>query len=314
MKQLIISSGNSKNFHQLKNFIHSLRLNGNYEGYIAICDNEITGTWDKPGVLNKQATFTNEHLAFFRKYDVTIYPLHPLIEENEIDEDIIKSILSPTQRYPYKFIYNTLISKKYLGKASEAVYFDSDVFVQKSIIPLFDKIKATGSIVIVKEWFKIKDDYHLNNWMRFSDFSKLSRQENYLEKILNANNYCSGMYGGVLNEFHRFNLLCLLLASNRFINFYSDQPLINVLKSYFHFPVKELDYEYCLHLGELTRDEYQVISGKFQKDGIVPIAVHFNGAKYGELEAVLGGKPLPVLSKRSLVRRIENRLKLIFGK
>jgi len=313
MKYLIITSGSGKNFYQLKNLIDSLQTNGKYTGEIAICDNAIEGTWNKPGTWSKLPSFSEEQNSYFKKNGVQVFTLQNLITENGLDEQVIKNIKSPTQRYPHKFIYNTLISKKYLGKVDKIIYFDSDVYFQAPTEPLWQQIEF-GKIVIVKEWLKMNEGIFLNKWLKFSDFSKLSSQKDYEKTMLPADNFCSGMYGADSQTFHRFNLMALLLTSNQFINFFSDQPLVNILKTYFKYPFKEISFEYCLHLGELSRDNYLIGNGKFVVQNKVPISVHFNSNKYNELEAVINNSPLPTIKNRTVLNRIKDKLLFILKK
>ena len=308
MHSLIITSGNSKNFQQLRNFVLSLRSQGQYTGLIVLCDNSISGTWDNPGTWQENDSFREEEKQFFKEQDVSILQINTLVNENTIDPEIIRNIKSPTQRYPYKFVYNTLISKLYINKVKNIFYFDSDIYFQAPFEPIAELSEA-GKILIVKEFLKMQEGYFLPKWLKFSDFSKVSDQDEYLKTMLPAENFCSGFYGSEANTFHRFNLLALLLTSNQFINFYSDQPLVNILKTYFHYPFKEISNKYCLHLGELKRENYTVENGKFTFEGKIPIAVHFNSGKYQELESVLTGIPLPSPPKRSLVDKVVGRLK-----
>lgn len=314
MKELIITSGNSGNFIQIQNFVISLKNNGLYKGEIVVCDNQISGTWDNPGTWQKEGSFNEDQLSFFKSEFVKLYSLDELISENELDKDVIKNIKSPTQRYPYKFIYNTLISKKYIHKVDKIIYFDSDVFFQADVAPLFNELED-DKITLVKEWLKMKESYFLHKWLKYSDFKKLSNNDDYLDTMLNADNFCSGMYGANAITFHRFNLMALLLTSNQFINFYSDQPLINILKTYFKWPFKEISFEYCLHLGELKRDlDYKISAGQFFKGDVLPICIHFNGNKYFELEAAIANQPLEIIKNnfklQNIILKIMNKLSL----
>lgn len=309
MRSLIITSGNAKYFDQLKNFVDSLRIHGQYTDAIAICDNAISGSWDNPGTWSDEESFSSEQLAYFKENEVTVYPLPQLIAENEVSVDTIKNIKSPTQRYPYKFIYNTLISKKYINKVDAIFYFDSDIYFQSNVKPLTEAIES-NKISIVKEFLKMEESSYLNKWLNYSDFSKVSSQGDYLKTMMPANNFCSGFYGGHAQTFHKFNLLALLLTSNQFVNFYSDQPLVNILKTFFNYPFKEIENTYCLHIGELKRDNYTWVDQKINYKGTIPICVHFNSGKYQELESILkNGIPLPKPPNRYL-----KKLKSFFKK
>ncbi|WP_113637905.1 glycosyltransferase [Nubsella zeaxanthinifaciens] len=309
MTNLIITSGNSRNYNQIENFISSLRKNANYDGLIAVCDNEISGEWDKPGTWLREGSFTQEQTGTIKSWGAQIFTLQDLISNNEVDEHIIESIKSPTQRYPYKFIYNCLISKHYLNKVDAVLYFDSDVYFQKNIDPIFDVI-ALEKINVVKEFNKIKDNYYLNNWIKYSNFDKLSSQEHYLSTMLNADNYCTGFYGGGITAFHNFNLLALLITSNKFINFYSDQPLFNILTSFFNYPINEISYENCLHIGELEETAYTWQNKYVSYKNIVPISVHLNGGRYNELvKAMNGEKVLP--PKKDLIKKIKSIIRKV---
>lgn len=299
---LIITSGNGRNFNQLKNFVTSLRSNGDYKDNIAICDCAISGEWNAPGTWSKESSFTNDQITFFHEFDVKVYHFQALVEENKIDEQVIKSIKSPTQRYPYKFIYNVLISKKYLNKVNAILYFDSDIYFQRPVKQIFNEVEE-DKIIIVKEWLKMKEGDYLKKWLGYSNFSSISSQKMYDNSMFEADNFCSGFYGSTTEFFHKFNLVALLLTSNQFVNFYSDQPLINILKTFFKLPFKEINWHYCLHLGELSHEKYYIKDGFFALDKIVPICVHFNCGKYHELESVLEGMPLAGSVTSSVYKR-----------
>lgn len=312
MNSLIITAGNAKYFDQLRNFVLSLRTQGEFEGLIVVCDNAISGTWNNPGTWSKEESFQPQHLNFFKEYKVRVIPIQQLIDENQLPEQTIRNIKSPTQRYPYKFIYNTLISKKFSSDVEQILYFDSDIYFQAPVKRFFEQVEA-GKILIVQEWKRIGESKYLKEWIRYSDFSRVSSQDDFLSTMLPAEDFCSGFYGGDVITFHRFNLLALLLTSNQFVNFYSDQPLVNILKTFFFYPFKELDFSYCLHLGDLKANEYGTEGKVFVKDGVVPICVHFNSGKYKELEYLLkSGERLPI-EKLPLLRRLKNSLRRIIS-
>lgn len=276
MMDVIITGGNLHHFSYLEIFISSLRHNGAFDGIIAVCDNSIEGSWDKPGKFIEGGSFSENQLLFFKKYQVDVYAYSELLDENKIERIIIDQIPSPTQRFPHKFFYTTLISKKYSQKADHICYFDADIFFQKPIKPLFDSFSSRG-IFIVKEGEKIGMNHFLSKWIRFSDFSKLSNQLDFLNRMDNASNFCTGFFGGDAYSFHTFSLLCTLLASNQLVQFYSDQPTVNILKTYFQLPIKELSSEYVIHLGDLPKEDIEIHNNTIFFKKKASIAVHFNG-------------------------------------
>ena len=140
--QLIITAGNNSFFEYLKNFVYSLRTRGEYKGKIVICDNTITGSWDNPGTYQEVASFSDKQVEFFDSFDVSVVLFHELLSRHGITRKEINQSRGYTARYPYKFIYNCLISKEYLGTADWICYFDADVYVQLPIQRIFDRLAS----------------------------------------------------------------------------------------------------------------------------------------------------------------------------
>ncbi|MBK6904822.1 MAG: hypothetical protein IPH04_18955 [Saprospirales bacterium] len=196
---VIITGGNADHFPYLELFVSSLRQNGGFTGTIALCDNAIEGTWDRPGKFREGGSFSPEQLQFFEKNQVEVFLYSELLAQNQIPREQIDSIPSPTQRYPHKFIYTTLISKNYLTKAKNICFFDADIYFQKPVQPIFERF-TEDAVYIVAERLAIGQNHFLSKWIAHSDFSKLSDQGLYLSTMNQALNYCSGFFGGRSQE------------------------------------------------------------------------------------------------------------------
>lgn len=282
---VIITGGNADHFHYLELFVSSLRQNGGFTGTIALCDNAIEGTWDRPGKFREGGSFNQEQLQFLKKNQVEVFLYSELLAQNQIPREQIDSIPSPTQRYPHKFIYTTLISKKYLTKAKNICFFDADIYFQKPVQPLFEQFREEG-VYIVGEKLKIGQSPFLAKWVAYSDFSKLSNQDLYLKTMNNTLDYCSGFFGGNAERFHSLVLLCSLLITNHWVRFFSDQPALNILKSFFHFPFQELSKEYVFHLGEFHKEDFVIRNATLTYKGIESLAIHFNGPNKDTFEVI----------------------------
>ena len=70
------------------------------------------------------------------------------------------------------------------------------------------------------------------------------------------------------------------------MKYYSDQPLVNILKSFFYYPINELSNEYVLHLGELHKEDILVNGGEIFYKSKKSIAVHFNGGTKSIFEQI----------------------------
>lgn len=282
---VIITGANSNHFEYLELFVRSLRENGQYEGVIAVCDNLIDGEWNRPGSFRDGISFTEEQIFFLSKYEVTIYSYSELLAKNNIERKSVELIPSPTQRFPHKFFYTTLISKEYLRKAKNICYFDADVYFQKPVQPLFDAFHSDELYIVGENW-KIGKSPFLSKWIAHSDFSRLSDQKYYMEQMYKTLDYCSGFFGGDVHRFHTLCLLCTLLSSNQLVSFFSDQPTINILKTFFGYPFQELSKEYVFHLGEFPKEDFVIQYAKLSYKGMESIAVHFNGPNKDTFEEV----------------------------
>lgn len=298
MSTTIITGGNRDYFKQLKMFVTSLRERGRFTGTVVVCDNTISGTWDSPGSYLDAASFTSDQLRFFELNGVSIRPFHELLAANGVRREQVETIRGFTTRYPYKFFYCALLSKELLlEEESKVVYFDSDILFQRDIHELIDDIREDG-IYISHEHSAIGQSRYMSEWLRTTDVSFAAVNQQFYGKLLRSPNYCSGFMGAFAHTFNGFNLLCILLASNRFTEFHTDQPLVNVLINYFGYPIVEVDATRVIHLSHAPADRLSVEDGIISLDASVPVAVHFNGGRTGLMERAFTGQ----LSARALAR------------
>lgn len=136
------------------------------------------------------------------------------------------------------------------------------------------------------ERLKIGQSPFLAKWIAYSDFSILSDQELYLQTMNNSLDYCSGFFGGNARRFHALVLLSTLLLTNQWVRFYSDQPTLNILKSFFHYPFIEISKEYVFHLGEFHKEDFVIRDATLSYKGMDSIAIHFNGPNKDTFEAI----------------------------
>jgi hypothetical protein len=307
----IITGGNRDYFKQLKMFVTSLRERGRFTGTVVVCDNTISGTWDRPGSYLDVASFTSDQLRFFELEGVSIRPFHELLAANGVRREQVENIRGFTTRYPYKFFYCALLSKELLlEEESKVIYFDSDILFQRDIKELIDEIREER-IYISHEHSSIDQSRYVSEWLRTTDLSFASDNLRFLGRLLSSPNYCSGLIGAFARTFNAFNLLCILLASNRFTQFHTDQPLVNVLISYFGYPIVEMDASRVIHLSHAPADKLLVENGIISIDGSVPVAVHFNGGRSALMEQAFTGQlSTRVLTRggSSVVKRILDRL------
>ena len=309
---LIITAGNRRFFDDLRRFVVTLRGAGEYRGRIALCDNVITGTWDAPGTYLDEPGFDDDQLAFFAEAGVDVVRFSDLVRRNGVSRESIEAIEGRTQRYPYKFIYACLLSKEHLGSAETVYYFDSDVIFQRSLSELAAEI-APGHVYMASEHGTIGDLPFMSEWIKTTDVSTGGDNDAFVREMHGAANYCTGFLAGDAATFNRFMQLCWALASSGSIAFHTDQPLVNILHSYFGYPVVELGKDLVLHLkgapeGSVSTDRRAILY-----EGTPPVAVHFNGASRdvvadedGEMRLVLPPKPRASLLRRA-VRRIRRR-------
>lgn len=309
---LIITAGNRRFYEDLRRFVTTLRGAGQYAGRIVVCDNVITGTWDMPGTYLDESGFDDEHLAFFRSEDVDVVRFADLVSRNGIARDDIESIQGRTQRYPYKFIYSCLLSKEALRSTSTVYYFDSDVIFQRPISELADAINP-GRIYMTPEHSPIGDLRFMSEWIRTTDVSTGSDNDSFVRTMYKADNLCTGFLAGDTATFNRFMQLCWALASSRTIAFHTDQPLVNIVHSYFGYPITRLGKDMVLHLKGAPEGSVSTDGGRILYEGAPPIAVHFNGASRdvvvdgdGEMQLVLTPRKKPTLIGKAL-RRLRGR-------
>ena len=309
---LVITAGNRRFFDDLRRFVVTLRSAGRYEGRIAVCDNVITGTWDAPGTYLDEAGFDDEHLAFFESADVDVVPFPDLVRRNGVTREDIEAIQGRTQRYPYKFIYCCLLSKEALRNTEKVFYFDSDVVFQRPIAELSEAIEP-GRIYMTPEHSTIGDLRFMSEWIKTTDVSVGSDNGDFVRTMHDADNLCTGFIAGDTATFNRFMQLCWALASSRAIAFHTDQPLVNILHSYFGYPIVRLGRDTVLHLKGAPEGSVDTEGGAILYQGSPPIAVHFNGASRdiirdedGEMQLVLPPKDHSTLF-RKVLRRVRGR-------
>ncbi|NUQ81809.1 MAG: hypothetical protein HUU10_09390 [Bacteroidetes bacterium] len=318
-KDLIITSGNSRYDLLLRRFVWSLRHEGEFTGDIIICDNDVAGTWDQPGKASDQPSFTEDSTVFFKDLQVTVIPYVGLLQENDILRETIDQLPSATQRYPHKFVYTALISKRY-PDYNRICYMDSDILIQAPVQALFDAMNGPG-IFIGPENQPIGKNGYLSQWIRHTQFGGLSDQKQYEATMDGSLNLCTGLFGGTGRDFHRFCLLNLVLASNQFIRFYSDQPSVNILTSFFGYPLNLLNSGHVVHLGDIYAEDISVSNGQIMYQSTIPVAVHFNGGSRNWYDILFpdGGHVRSDFSHHwSLKGRMEKKLKrwlvLIYSK
>ena len=306
----IITGGNRDYFDQLKIFVTSLRNAGQFAGPVVVCDNTISGSWDSPGSYLDITSFTPEQVRFFELNDVSVRPFHELLAAHGIRREQIEEIRGFTSRYPYKFFYCALLSKELLREAeARVVYFDSDILFQRDVDPLMDEIREQ-KLYISHEHSSIAESRYMREWLRTTDISFAGDNELFHAELLRSPNYCSGFLGGFARTFNAFNLLCILLASNRFTQFHTDQPLANIMVNYFGYPIVEVKMTRVLHLSHAPADRLVVDDGTILLDGVAPIAVHFNGGRIGLMKQAFTKQ----LTTAALVRRRPRILKRILNR
>jgi hypothetical protein len=284
--RLIITGGNHDLFPQIKNFVCSLRENGKYDGRIVVCDNDIGGEWDAPTSYSEERSFTEDELSFFSDKGVDIEYFHKLVESSTSSRASIESINGYTKRHPYKFVYTSIISKKYIKDVNYICYFDSDVYFQSSIQGVFERLE-NGVVSIVPERKRIEKNSFLPSWIEKTDLSFGTNQSRFLDVMNRGKNYCTGFFGADASTFNEFVVLCWVIASSRQVEFYSDQPLVNILISFFNYPVKNIGKESVLHLSDVPRDEIHFRDGQLCWNNVNPKAIHFNGEKGDFYETVV---------------------------
>jgi len=308
---LIITGGNSDYFNQLKLFVKSLRERGNYKGIIAICDNDILGTSTKPGNYRNGKSFTQDQERYLKSYDAKIYQYSELLKNSSFSKKEINSLPSYTKHCPHKFIYNALITKQFQSDVDKICYFDADVYFQKDILNIFDCFDQ-NSVYIVKGNDPVKNCKWTLDKLKQSDFSRLYDQSKYIDKMKCSENFCTGFYGGTTDNFHKFVILGLLLSINPIIKFFSDQPTVNIVKTFFEFPIIELSEEKVRHLALIPEEEIIINGQSIMCKNIQSIAVHFNGNSRYIFERAYQAyfnEPLQHIN-RSILQRIIRRINI----
>jgi hypothetical protein len=275
---MIITGANFDHFAYVHLFLKSLRENAAYLGKVVVCDNRIQGRWNFPGKILAGKSFTPEQESIILGYGGEIVQYDELLKERKITLDSIDRVPSATVRLPHKFVYSALIAGKYAQNDEVVIYFDSDVFFQKPIDDLFQDCSGDG-IFMSNENNYVKNVSLFKQWIEYSDFSFSMDQIKYIEKMEFSEIYCTGFIAGKKDHFHGFMTLCWLLSSNQFVRFFSDQPLVNILRKMLAFPISEISREKVCHVGSVQAKSIECLLGKILVDGVIPNVLHFNGEK-----------------------------------
>ena len=309
-RDLIITAGNGDYFDDLERFINSLLGVGEYTGRIVLCDNVITGTWNNPGTYLEESGFSKEQYGYFRDAGVEVVKLHELIQRNGISRGEVESIVGGTQRYPYKFIYNCLISKEYHRLADRVCYLDSDVVVQRPIRELFDLVGPTG-IYMTPEHGAVDSMQAMRSWVKTTDITFGGSSSEFNLVMSDSINLCTGFIAGSVDNFNRFMQLCWIIAASSRVSFHTDQPLVNIVSHYYNFPITQLGRDVVLHLKGAPSSRLSFGGGNIVFDGIPPVAVHFNGTSERKvLEEINVARPVRSVQTRFdyLARRAGYRI------
>ena len=127
----------------------------------------------------------------------------------------------------------------------------------------------------------------MKKWIAKTDLSFTTLQKKFINTMHRSKNYCTGFFGADIEVFNRFTTLCWIISSNQLTEFYSDQPLVNILISYFGYPFYEMKQTNILHMGNISSDLLRYKSGQLMWDGIVPTAIHFNGVSEEYYKAII---------------------------
>lgn len=122
MNDLIITGGNVDHFTYLQLFVSSLRANGRFSGTIALCDNLIEGTWDKPGRFLEGGSFTAEQLRFFKDHEVAVFEYSELLASNDIPRESIDCIRRKHSVFPISLFIRPSFPKNTLKRHGTSVF------------------------------------------------------------------------------------------------------------------------------------------------------------------------------------------------
>ena len=100
-----------------------------------------------------------------------------------------------------------------------------------------------------------------------------------MEEMGSSLNYCTGFFGSDAPTFNRTMLLCWMMSTNQLADFYSDQPMVNIMCSFFSLPTKDVGRDATLHLGDISQERIRFEEGKLIFEDIAPSVIHFNGRK-----------------------------------
>lgn len=276
---LILTGGHARFFEDLKLFASSLREKAAFRGKVIVCDNTIEGRWDAPGRYVEEASFGPEQLEFFRRHEVEVVLFHELLRRHGIPRDAVERIPTGHYAYPFKFFYATLLSKEHLLDSRNICFFDADVYFQRPLEPLFARFRK-GRICIAPELAVTGKNPIVRKWIEETDLSIGTDQRLFLETLFRSRNYCTGFFGAPAATFNAFSLLCWAVADSRLASFNNDQPLANILFSFFGLPCGEAE-DFVLHLNDVPEDRLSFDPGSrcFRYEGATPGVVHFNGGK-----------------------------------
>jgi len=269
---VIITGGDSNFFKFLKKFVESLRKKALYKEKIIICDYVM-----KNRRFVEENSFSNNELNFFKNYDVEVISFYELLEKNNISRELIDMIHTQHNAYPFKFIYCCLISKDYLKKAENIYFFDADCYFQKPIDPIFNQFKK-DRISVAPELIDFIHDPCMGEHIKVSDFSLLGSNSNFIDKMYDSPEFNTGFFGGKSEIFNKFTSLCWMLSTNNLIKFHSDQPLVNILKSYFHYPMDEISNKFIYNISYFqNRVTFDKINQIFKCNSSIPLVVRSDG-------------------------------------
>ncbi len=271
---IIITGGNSEYFDYLKVFTISLRENAKYKDKIIICENVIEN-----GKFKVADSFSENELSFFKKYDIDIIKFHELLKEENLSRELIDAIYSEHRCYPLKQIYSCLISKRYLHEAENICYFDADMYFQRPLEEFFNQFKE-NKIYVAPEKGSVGECEWMKKVLSISDFSKIGSDDHFKKEIYSSRHLGAGFFGGKAKIFNKFTSLFWLIASNNLIKFHNDQPLLNIILSYFNYPYSELDEKWLLHINlVINKIEYNAANKLIKFNSEIPHIIHFNGGQ-----------------------------------
>lgn len=284
--KLVITGGNKCYFDYLRSFVKSIREKGQYSDKLVICDNLIEGEWDEPKGVRKTKSFTEGQVQFFKDHKADVILFDNLVSRHNVDEELINKSGGRTSRLPYKFIYTTLISEEYKDKKDWMCYFDSDVIFQSKLEKVFSFMESRKIYMATENGESIRNS-KVEEWIYKTKMKGGFESSEFFGDMMDRANICSGFFGGDSEVFSSFCYLVWALSASQLANFFSDQPLINILHYNFGYPInKEMEGK-VKHMAECNIEKVKFDNGKIKYNDIEPIAVHFNGGSRNVYEQAL---------------------------